>query len=304
MATVNPGFDNATRRLIHAVAHDHLPPSALNDPVMLHQATMLMNWDSTEPQTFIDIAQHPDVARGTVLMLYWRSGPGYYQQFATAADVPDHGREGFETGERLAEIYATRQDFRDGIAFDPHDDDGLDSTAEYANEPRLRPIPDLMLQPVAGANYAWPESIDVLSREPTQAERAVIAAALARGRAALPGLPAVASPRDVVIAIAGAMAASGPSTPDDLGWLWLDQVGWPWLCADSVTDGVLFGIFRNGMQLYAPDIVRRTVSAGLDPALTVEFFDLLARHPEQGVDHGFWTEADGPFSHGWLVSTI
>lgn len=297
---IKPAYNNDMRRGIAAVARGILPPSALRDTVALHQAAMMWDWDSMEPEALLDLARHPDLARGTLLMLFWRSAPGYYLQYAGDADVPASEREGYETGQRLAAIYAERTDLKDGIAFDPRDDDGYDCTTAYADGglPQLRAMPAHLLRAVPGEACAWAGNIDGLTRAPDGAEQARIAAAVARGRALLPGLAADAGPRDVVAAVAAAMRAP---VSDDLAWLWLDQVGWPWRCGDSETDGVLFGVVRDGLTMFVPDIVRRTVAAGIDPGETIAFFDLLSRQREGALDDAFWDESERAFARGWLV---
>jgi len=303
---IDPVFPNAVRRAVADVAEGRRPPDALEDPVALHQAALTWDWDAQEPEALLALAAHPALARGTLLMLVWRSAPGYYLRYPDDAAVPEGEREGFETGRALAEIYLRRTDLRDGIAFDPRDDDGEDHTAAYGDAPRRRALPPALLAPVPGEACAWPTAPDALTRAPDGAERAAIAAGIARGRALLPGLPGAASPREVAAAVAATLAATlgaaGPAPPDDLAWPWLDALGWPWRCGDSATDGVLFGVARDGLSLFVPDIVARTAGAGIDPAETLAFFDLLQRQPPGPPAFSFWDEAEAAFARGWLVA--
>ena len=300
---IEPVFSNAMRRAIADVADGNRPASLLNDPVALHQAALIWNDDTMEPADLLALAAHPKLARGTLLMLYWRAAPSYYRRYATAAEVPDREREGFETCQALAELCLSRADLAEGIAFDPRDDDGYDRTTAYDDDDQPRqsgfPFPQLLLS-VPGDTVAWPTGPDQLTRPPEAVERAVIAAGIRRGWALLPGLPAGAPPRAVAEAVAEALRRTGPGTSADLAWPWLDALGWEWRCGDSVTDGVVFGVARDNLSCFVPDIVTRTAEAGIDPAETLRFFDLVQRMPPGPPDDAFWTGSDVAFAAGWL----
>ena len=299
---IEPAFNNAIRRAIVAVAAGIRPANVLDDPVALHQAALLWNHDFVEPDALLALAEHPNLARGTLLMMYWRSAPNYYRRYARAADVPDREREGYETCRVLAAIYLRRSDLREGIAFDPRDDGGSDCTAAYDDVPWLGRIRSRrLLDAVPGETVAWPADPDQLTGPPDAAEQAVIAAGIARGRALLPELRADAPPRAVAEAFADALSRTGRAAPDDLAWPWLHALGWPWRCGDSATDGVLFGVTRDAVSCFVPDIVSRTIAAGIDPGDTLAFFDLLQQLPPGLLPHAFWHEAQAAFTNGWLV---
>ena len=302
---IEPVFSNAIRRAIADVTHGNRPAGILADPVALHQAAMLWDYeDGAEPADLLALAEHPKLARGTLLMLYWRAAPDYYRRFASLAEVPGCNHEGYETCRALAEIVLRRSDLGGGIAFDPRNDDGYDWTTAYdkdPGQPRRSEYPSpLLLIPVPGDTVAWPAAPDSLTRLPDAAERAVIAAGIARGRALLPGLPADAPPRAVAEAVADALRRTGPDTPTDLAWPWLDALGWPWRCGDSATDGVLFGVERDNLSSIVPDIVSRTAEAGIDPAETLRFFDLVRQMPSGPPDDAFWAGSGMAFAAGWL----
>lgn len=302
---IEPVFSNAIRRAIADVTGGTRPASILDDKVALHQAALLWDYeDGAEPADLLALAEHPKLARGTLLMLYWRAAPDYYRRFASAAEVPDCNREGFETCQSLAEVYLRRSDLGDGIAFDPRDDDGYDWTTAYDkddDQPRRSEFPSrLLLVPVPGETVAWPTGPDPLTRQPNAAEQAVIAAGITRGRALLPDLPTDATSRAVVEAVAEALRRAGPSAPTDLAWPWLDALGWSWRCGDSATDGVLFGVVRDNLSSFMPDIVSRTAAAGIAPAETLRFFDLVQQMPPGPPDNAFWAGSDVAFAAGWL----
>ena len=247
---IEPVFPNAVRRAIVDVTHDNKPASVLQDPVALHHAALTWNDDGVEPAALLASTAHPRLARGTLLMLYWRAAPGYYRRYASTAEVSDREREDFETCQTLAGLYLSRTDMADGIAFDPRNDDGYNwTTAHDGNaDPSRRgeyPSP-LLLAPVPGEAVAWPVGPDQLTRLPNATEQATIAAGVARGRALLPDLPA------------------------------------------------------GALSCFVPDIVSRTAEAGIDPAETMRFFDLVRRMPPGLPDDDFWAGSHVAFAAGWL----
>ena len=132
---IEPAFSNAVRRAILAVTDGSSPASVLDDPVALHQVAMSWNHDSADPEDLLVLAAHPRLARGTLLMIYWRSAPTYYRRYRSAAEVPDAEWEGYELCRALAATYLRRSDLDEGIAFDPRDDDGYDWTTAYDEVP-------------------------------------------------------------------------------------------------------------------------------------------------------------------------
>ncbi|MDU7519911.1 MAG: DUF4274 domain-containing protein [Roseomonas mucosa] len=299
---IEPAFSNAVRRAIAGVADGFSPASVLDDPVALHQVAMGWNGDTAEPDDLLALAGHPRLARGTLLMLYWRSAPTYYRRYAREAEVPDTEWKGYEICRSLAAIYLNRSDLCEGIAFDPRNDDGFDWTTAYDDVPwpgRIRSR--RLLDAVPGEAVAWPTGPDRLTRRPDAAEQVVIDARIARGRALLPGLPADAPPDVVAWAVADALRQAGRAAPHDLAWPWLDALGWSWRCGGSATDGVLFGVVRETLSCFVPDIVYRTAEAGIDPGETYAFFDLARRLPPGPLPHAFWDEARAAFTYGWIV---
>ncbi len=215
--------------------------------------------------------------------------------------MPAQEREGYDIGNALAEAYLSRSDLAEGIAFDPRDHDGEDMTRAYADLPQRRAIDPRLLEAVPGGTAPAFEDMDLLTREPGAAERAVIDSGIALSRGMLPDLQGDASQREVVAAIARAMPIV--DQPEALAWLWLDQLGWPWRCVTSATDGVLFGVALDGVAAYWPDIVRRTLDAGADPSATAAFFDVAVRYDPARFDHGWWDAARVGFDQGWIVAT-
>ena len=49
----------------------------------------------------------------------------------------------------------------------------------------------------------------------------------------------------------------------------------------------MFGVTRDSLSCFVPDIVSRTAEAGIDPAETLRFFDLVRRMPPGPPDDAF-----------------
>ena len=269
-------FDIFTRRFIHDVSDGCDRDIVLSGTGALHDVATNLNWDSYGPSEIFALANRPDAARATILYLYWHNCAGYFLQYASRADVRDFELEGYDLDQALEQLYRSKSDLGDGIGYDPRSDDGCDWTTVYADKPQRRAAPAHMLVTVPGALRPRLGDTDWHGRPPTTAEQAAITESVARGRAVLPGLASDAKGREVVVAIAAAMRGPTPVN-DDLAWLWLDQLGWEWQCADNQTDGVLFGACRGAVSMVVPDIVRNTLRAGVDPSRTLDFFDLIVQ---------------------------
>ena len=63
---------------------------------------------------------------------------------------------------------------------------------------------------------------------------------------------------------------------------------------------LLFGVALDNLSSIVPDIVSRTAEAGIDPAETLRFFDLVRRMPPGPPDDTFWAGSDVAFAAGWL----
>lgn len=269
-------FDIFTRRLIFDMSQGGYKDIELSGTGALHDLAANLNRDFYDPLEVMALAEHPDISRAAVLQLYWRNCAGYHLQYASRADVPDHQLKSYDLDQSLERLFVSKPDLGDGIGYDPRNDNGYDNTTTYADLPQRRATPAHMLAAVPGAPRPPLGDIDWHGRPPAAAERSAITEGVPRGRAMLPGLAPGARGREVVVAIGAAMRGPAPVS-DDLAWLWLDQLGWAWQCADSPTDGVLFGVCRGAVSLVVPDIVRNTLKAGVDPSRTVDVFDLLVQ---------------------------
>jgi hypothetical protein len=94
------------------------------------------------------LIENPHVDAGTLLRLYWYSDPEYYYSEYRSASEPDSlsDRDVFTTLERI-ERRMTRSEFKTAsVPFDPKGHITMpDGRSEF-----LRPIPEVMYQPITG----------------------------------------------------------------------------------------------------------------------------------------------------------
>lgn len=122
-------------------------------PSEWHQVAWNWNWDSgIEPLQWI--IRQAACDRGTALLIYWYNGPRYLAQYAMRAEVPDYKLEGYDLMLEIEQAYLAGRYTHAEIAFDPHDDEGHDWTAEYADIPYRHPIPQLMYMASPGRTEA------------------------------------------------------------------------------------------------------------------------------------------------------
>ncbi len=119
------------------------------DPSIWHQVAWNWNWDGGV-EVLKWIISQPQCHKGTALLVYWYGGPRYDSQFASAEEVPTFIRETYDLVREIEEKYLAGFYTSDGIKFDPHADEGIDWTAEYADiEPKVA-IPEIMYEPSGG----------------------------------------------------------------------------------------------------------------------------------------------------------
>ncbi len=129
-----------------------------------HQVAWNWNWDAgTEPLQWI--VRQPACDQGTALLIYWYGGPRYYAKYTTRDEVSVYLREGYDFLMEIERRYLDNAYTRQEIAFNPHADTGhsekgFDWTAEYANLPNRRPIPEAMYEPSPGRDVECDPSFD------------------------------------------------------------------------------------------------------------------------------------------------
>jgi hypothetical protein len=150
--------DEWVDRLDEATKKDEAKFNALSEQIHQQRVTFLAtpttpalelhcfadhwNWGSVEAMR--QVAEHPNCDAATALLLFWRSDPEYYLQFASRDDVPDYNRDGFDLTRLIEERF-----LRDGysssglIGFNPREDARIGEPV-----PGQRVIPAQMMQAV------------------------------------------------------------------------------------------------------------------------------------------------------------
>jgi len=113
------------------------------DPWAIHWAAAKHNWDERlrEPYQMI---RSPNCDLGTALMLFWRAGAGFLQQWATLDDVPDVHQDNWEFVQEI-EKRVLAGEFQTGwIYFAPADEGGA---YEELSHLFVRRVPAALRQP-------------------------------------------------------------------------------------------------------------------------------------------------------------
>lgn len=127
----------------------------------LHRQALRHNWDDGLFRLERILADRA-CDLGTALLIYWLGAPGFDRQYVTAKDLGTNGwRRPVFTFLRKLEKRLLKRDFATAsILFNPRFDrttmtkDGHDWTAEYADIPNVRPIPEALKEPSC-ADPAW-----------------------------------------------------------------------------------------------------------------------------------------------------
>lgn len=124
-----------------------------------HQVAWSWNWDAgTEPLQWI--IRQPNCDRGTALLIYWHAGPRWMAQYASRDEAPSYQHEGYDLIMEIEAAYLAGRYTNTQISFDPRDDLGYDWTAEYADQPYRRPIPQQMYFASPGRKVARQDDFD------------------------------------------------------------------------------------------------------------------------------------------------
>lgn len=126
---------------------------AQTTPEDWHQVAWSWNWDAGTAQMQWIIRQ-PNCDRGTALLVCWYAGPRYLAQCASRDEVRSYVLEGYDLVMEIETAYVAGSHTNAQLAFDPHDDCGYDWTADYADEPNRRRIPDQVYVASPGSKVA------------------------------------------------------------------------------------------------------------------------------------------------------
>jgi hypothetical protein len=122
----------------------------------LHHFAMHFNWDCGIDE-LRHVLDHQKCDRGTALMIFWAGGPGYYYQYGSRDDVPEHERDAYDFLKEIEAKYMAngfaRQTIRidpRSIRIDPANMKRLDRTASYKAQGGAKRVPPLMFEPSPG----------------------------------------------------------------------------------------------------------------------------------------------------------
>jgi hypothetical protein len=125
-----------------------------SDPEELHAFADTWNWDKGR-WALQEILDNPACEAATALLIYWRSRPEYYLQYAdrdaiVANPLASHALDGFDFMTKLEARYVAG-DFPVGsVSFDPSNDDGMSLVGAYDDlrHKFVRTLPAVMYSPV------------------------------------------------------------------------------------------------------------------------------------------------------------
>ncbi len=122
----------------------------IGSPQELHELILHYNWDDglDIPRVIIN---NENCDKGTVLMIYWLTGPGYLYQYVNRNEIErDYEVSQFDLLEEIERKYLAGFYTNSTILFNPRYDagnDGYDHTQTYDDSDKKRKIPDEMFEP-------------------------------------------------------------------------------------------------------------------------------------------------------------
>jgi len=128
-----PHFDEARSKSLHLIASNY-------------------NWDGGYQQLW-DIIKNRHCDKGTALLIYWLSTPGYYCQFESRNQVPNFQLESYDFVTYLERSLLNGDFAVSKILFNPQWDrttiskKGYDWTSEYKEQRVNKDIPEILKQP-------------------------------------------------------------------------------------------------------------------------------------------------------------
>ena len=118
-------------------------------PEIWHKIALAWNWDNGITPLTWTISQ-PTCDKGTALLIYWRSGPGYMAKYKTRNDVPEYEQTLYDLIAEIERKYVNGFYKTEAFAFDPQLDQGTDWTTQYVSYPQNKEIPPVMYETTKG----------------------------------------------------------------------------------------------------------------------------------------------------------
>ena len=117
--------------------------TATTPALELHCFADHWNW-SGGVEAMRQVAVHPNCDAATTWLLFWRSDPEYFLQFASRDEVPDYNRDAFDLTHLIEEKFVRGEYSSSGeIGFNPRQDVRIGEPV-----PGRRVIPEIMMQAV------------------------------------------------------------------------------------------------------------------------------------------------------------
>ena len=117
------------------------------DPAELHMFASYFNWDAG-PDELQNVVAHPLCDLGTVLLVYWRGRPTWYQRYESRDAVSEYELEAYDFLRDIEKRVLAGQYRTSDIAYDPRNDLNQDQTHQALRPREVRwQIPAIMYQP-------------------------------------------------------------------------------------------------------------------------------------------------------------
>lgn len=118
--------------------------NALESGASIHDFAYGYNFDNGVEELLL-VLNHPKIDKATVLAMFWMLGPGYFQQYETADEIPEFEVNHFNSVLKVHAFLQTVKKRDQTLSFDPKNDDQLDWTTEYFDQ--MQRLPNLGKQP-------------------------------------------------------------------------------------------------------------------------------------------------------------
>lgn len=139
-----------------------------NDPK--ERQLLAMSWNFDGPKEILRwIIDQPDTDKGTILLLYWCMGPGFFKEnYADRKECEEKDSwdlEDYDLIDTIEKNYVSGFYKTQVFAFDPANDPyggGINWTTQYGTEKDLARIPAVMFQALEGEipeNTSWDDGI-------------------------------------------------------------------------------------------------------------------------------------------------
>ena len=103
--------------------------------IALHEVVCHFNYDCSM-NIFSMILDHSLLDKSSLLAVYWRLAPGYYQQYESKEQLSTYEVDNFTLLERVHKKLQCSEKLDSSLIFNPKNDKGVDWTIEYEEQMR------------------------------------------------------------------------------------------------------------------------------------------------------------------------